>query len=105
MSKVYKFKNYYIAGVSHVIPGYYQDVVIIYNNNGRWNAVSAERFNINDKELAEIKEAIKYATHEDDLIKSIEILRSKGLRIEEVSKIPFPQNLIEGKKKIQEEFD
>jgi len=105
MSKVFKYKDYYIAGVSHVIPGYYQDVVFIYNNNGRWVTVSAERFNTNDKELLEIRDSVKYATHEEDILNAIENLRKKGLKIEDVQKVPFPQNLIEGKKKIQEEID
>jgi hypothetical protein len=52
-----------------------------------------------------VKEAVKYATHEEDLKKAVEELRSSGIKIEEVKEIPFPRKFIEGRKKIQEEFD
>ncbi len=104
---VYKYMDYYIAGVEHVVKGYLQDVVVVYRQNNSWNAVSAERFRSNDATLNEIKEAVKYATHEDDLKVAVERLRKKGIKIEEVKEnnIPFPRKLIEGKKKIQAEFD
>ena len=105
MAKVYKVGDYYIAGVEHVIPGYFQDVVFIYKNNNNWMSVSAERFRTNDDNLNKIKEAVKYATHEEDLKKAIEDLRNIGIKIDEVKDIPFPKKLIEGRKKIQEEFD
>lgn len=105
MARVYKIGEYYIAGVEHVIHGYLQDVVFIYKNNNNWVSVSAERFKTNDPNINKVKEAVKYATHEDDLVKAIESLRSNGIKIDEVQNIPFPRKLIEGKKKIQEEFD
>ncbi|WP_338601958.1 hypothetical protein V6M85_01200 [Sulfolobus tengchongensis] len=105
MTKVYRVNDYYVAGVEHVIQGYFQDVVFIYRNNNNWVSVSAERFRTDDPSLNKVKEAVKYATHEEDLKKAIEELRSSGIKIEEVKEIPFPRKLIEGRKKIQEEFD
>ncbi|AAK41346.1 Hypothetical protein SSO1086 [Saccharolobus solfataricus P2] len=105
MVKVYKIGDYYIAGVEHVIQGYLQDVVFVYKNNNNWVSVSAERFRSNDPSINKVKEAVKYATHEEDLKKAIEELRSSGIKIEEVKEIPFPRKFIEGRKKIQEEFD
>ena len=105
MVKVYKYGNYYFAGVSHVIPGYLQDVVFIYKQGNNWATVSAERFKSNDGSLIQIAQKIKYATHEDDIAKAVTELRRMGINIEEVEKPPFPLKLLEGKKKIQEEFD
>lgn len=103
--KVYKYGDYYFSGVSHVVSGYYQDVVFIYKNGNNWTSVSAERFRSNDSNLNIIKEKIKYATHEDDLVRAVMELKKQGINIEEVQKIPFPSKLLEGKKKIQAEFD
>ena len=103
--KVYKYGEYYFSGVSHVVPGYFQDVVFIYRSGNSWTSVSAERFRSNDPNINVIKEKIKYATHEDDLVKAVAELRKQGIKIEEVEKPPFPLKLLEGKKKIQEEFD
>jgi len=103
--KVYKYGEFYFAGVSHVIPGYFQDVVFIYKNGNSWATISAERFKADNGPLIQIKERIKYATHEDDLVKAVQELKRMGISIEEVDKPPFPLKLLEGKKKIQEEFD
>ncbi|QIW23680.1 hypothetical protein EWF20_05570 [Sulfolobus sp. S-194] len=103
--KVYKYGDYYFSGVSHVVPGYFQDVVFVYKNGNNWTSISAERFRTNDSNLNLIKEKIKYATHEDDLVKAVNELRKIGITIEEVNKPPFPEKLLEGKKKIQAEFD
>ncbi|AOL15561.1 hypothetical protein BFU36_01100 [Sulfolobus sp. A20] len=105
MSKVYKIGEYYLAGVEHVIPGYFQDVVFVYKNNNNWISVSAERFRANNPDIEKVKEAVKYATHEDDLKQAIENLKKMGIKIEEIQNIPFPRKLIEGKRKIQEEID
>ncbi len=105
MSKVYKIGEYYLAGVEHVIPGYFQDVVFVYKNNNNWISVSAERFRSNNPDVEKVKEAVKYATHEDDLKQAIENLKRTGIKIEEIQNIPFPRKLIEGKRKIQEEID
>lgn len=103
--KVYKYGDYYFAGVSHVVPGYYQDVIFVYKNGNNWTTVSAEKFRTNDTTLNQIKEKIKYATHEDDLVKAVAELRKQGIKIEEVNRPPFPEKFLEGKKKIQAEFD
>ncbi|BFH73874.1 hypothetical protein SJAV_18180 [Sulfurisphaera javensis] len=103
--KVYKYGDYYFGGVAHVVPGYFQDVVFIYKNGNHWESVSAEKFRTNDSNLNKIKEKIKYSTHEDDLIKAVAELRKMGINIEDVNKLPFPEKLLEGKKKIQAEFD
>ncbi|AHC51494.1 hypothetical protein SUSAZ_05735 [Sulfolobus acidocaldarius SUSAZ] len=105
MVKVYKYNDYYFAGVSHVIPGYLQDVLFIYKNGNTWVTVSAERFNSQNGSLIQIKERIKYATHEDDIDKAVNELRRMGISIEEVKNPPFNIKLLEGKKKIQAEFD
>ncbi len=105
MARVYKIGDYYIAGVSHVVPGYFQDVVFIYKNGNNWTSVSAEKFRTNDSNLMKLRDLVKYATHEDDLKKAIEEIKKLGVSVEEVSKPPFPMRLIEGKTKIQEEFD
>lgn len=103
--QIYKYGNYYIAGVSHVVPGYYQDVVIIYKEGNEWKVISAERFRSNDSTLNMIRDAVKFSVHEDDLKQAIQNLRSKGIKIETVNEPPFPRKFLEGKKKIQEEFD
>lgn len=103
--KVYKYGDYYFSGVSHVVPGYFQDVVFIYKNGGSWTSISAERLKSNDSNINIIKDKIKYATHEDDLTKAVSELRKQGINIEEANKPPFPLKLLEGKKKIQAEFD
>ncbi len=105
MARVYKYGEYYIAGVSHAVPGYFQDVVFIYKSGSTWTAVSAERFRSNDPNLNKIKEAIKYATHEEDLREAMERLKKEGIKVEEVNNPPFPMKMIEGRVKIQEEID
>lgn len=105
MARIYKIGDYYIAGVSHVVPGYFQDVVFIYRSGNNWTSVSAERFRTNDSVLMKLRDLVKYATHEDDLKGAINEVKKMGVYVEEVEKPPFPQRLIEGKKKIQEEFD
>lgn len=105
MARVYKYGDYYIAGVSHAVPGYFQDVVFIYKTGSTWTAVSAERFRSNDPNLNRIRDAIKYATHEDDLKEAVEKLRKEGVKIEDVTNPPFPARMIEGRVKIQEEID
>lgn len=103
--KIYKYGDYYFGGITHVVPGYFQDVVFIYKNGNQWTTISAEKFRTNDSNLNIIKEKIKYSTHEDDLVKAVTDLRKQGINIEEVKKPPFPEKLLEGKKKIQAEFD
>ncbi|QKQ99144.1 hypothetical protein GWK48_00915 [Metallosphaera tengchongensis] len=105
MSIVYKYGQFYIAGVSHVVPGYLQDVVFISQKGERWDVVSAERFKSEDRNLMTIREAVKYVTHLDDLKKAVTELRGRGISLEEIRSFPFPKSLIEGKKKIQAEFD
>ncbi|MGC9105007.1 MAG: hypothetical protein ACP5HQ_01075 [Thermoprotei archaeon] len=105
MARVYKYGDYYIAGVSHAVPGYFQDVVFIYKSGNTWSAVSAERFRASDPKLERIKEAIKYATHEDDLKEAFAKLEKEGIKVEEVQNPPFPLKMIEGRVKIQEEID
>jgi hypothetical protein len=102
---VYKFGNYYIAGISHVVKGYFQDVILIYKDGNNWKVISAERFRSNDPTLNKIVSQVKFAVHEDDLRNAIEELRKSGIKLEEVNNIPFPRKLLEGKKKIQAEFD
>ncbi|MCY0859292.1 MAG: hypothetical protein OWQ54_02555 [Sulfolobaceae archaeon] len=105
MARIYKIGDYYIAGVAHVVPGYFQDVVFIYKNGNNWTSISAEKFRTNDSNLMKLRDMVKYATHEDDLKKAIEEIKKLGVSVEEVNKPPFPMRLIEGKTKIQEEFD
>ncbi len=102
---VYKYQDYFIAGINHVVEGYFQDIVFIYKNGNNWNAISAEKFRTNDKVLNEIRDAVKFATYIDDLKDAINDLKKRGINIEEVDRYPFPRKLIEGKKKIQAEFD
>lgn len=103
--QVYRYGNYYIAGVAHVVPGYYQDIVIIYKEGTDWKAISAERFRSSDSTLNIIKDTVKFSVHEDDLKQAIQNLRNKGIKIDVVNSPPFPRKLLEGKKRIQEEFD
>jgi predicted transcriptional regulator len=105
VARVYKYGDYYIAGVSHAVPGYFQDVVFIYRSGNNWTAVSAERFRTNDSNLNKIREAIMYATHEDDLKEAVQRLSKEGIKVDEVSNPPFPLRMIEGRVKIQEEID
>ncbi|AWS00188.1 hypothetical protein [Metallosphaera hakonensis] len=105
MFSVYKYREYFIAGVNHVVPDYFQDVVFIRQQGSRWDVTSAERFRPQDSELSIIRDAVKFATHKDDLKKAVVDLRSKGIVLEEIRNFPFPRSLIEGKKKIQAEFD
>ncbi|BCU70877.1 hypothetical protein [Stygiolobus caldivivus] len=105
MVRVYKYGDYYFAGVSHVIPGYLQDVVFVYKQGNTWTSISAEKFKSNNGSLIQITERIKYATHEDDISKAVSDLKRMGINIEEVEKPPFPLKILEGKKKIQAEFD
>ncbi|ARM76049.1 hypothetical protein [Acidianus manzaensis] len=102
---VYKYENYYIAGVMHVVPGYLQDILIIYKDGNNWKAISAEKFNSSDNTLKTIRDGVKFAVHEDDLKDAINKLRSKGIKMEDVKSFPFPKKFLEGRKKIQEEFD
>jgi hypothetical protein len=105
MVKVYKYGDYYFAGVSHVIPGYLQDIVFVYKQGNNWTSISAEKLRTNNGSLIQIAERIKYATHEDDIEKAVSELKRMGIKIEEVDKPPFPLKILEGKKKIQTEFD
>ncbi|AWR97402.1 hypothetical protein DFR86_07470 [Acidianus sulfidivorans JP7] len=102
---VYKYDNYYIAGVMHVVPGYLQDVIIIYKNGNNWEFSIAEKFKSHDKTLNTIVDSVKFAVHEDDLKQAIDKLRRNGIKIEDVKSYPFPKKFLEGKKKIQAEFD
>ena len=105
MFSVYKYRDDFVAGVNHVVPDYFQDVIFIKQQGSRWDVISAERFRPQDPDLTAIRDAVKYATHRDDLKKAVIELRSKGITLEEVRNFPFPRSLIEGKKKIQAEFD
>ncbi|WP_236751523.1 hypothetical protein [Acidianus sp. HS-5] len=102
---IYKFGNYYIAGVSHVVRGYLQDIVLVYKEGNNWKIVSAERFRTNDTTLGKIVNKVKFAVHEDDLKNAVDELKKSGIKLEEVNNIPFPRKLLQGKKKIQAEFD
>ncbi len=102
---IYKFNNYYIAGISHVVRGYLQDIVLVYKEGNNWKAVSAEKFRTNDVTLNKIINKVKFAVHEDDLKSAVEELRKSGIKLEEVNNIPFPRKILQGKTKIQAEFD
>ncbi|EZQ04717.1 MULTISPECIES: hypothetical protein [Acidianus] len=103
--QVYKYEEIYIAGILHSVPGYFQDIVIIYRDGYQWKAISAEKYKPKDSILTRIKEAVQYSVHESDLDNAIEKLRKNGIKIEEAKSFPFPKKLIEGKTKIQAEFD
>ncbi|MEM0064445.1 MAG: hypothetical protein QXR57_08015 [Metallosphaera sp.] len=105
MYYVYKFRDHFIAGVNHVVPNYFQDIVFIRQEGNKWNVISAERFRPQDPELLKIRDLVKFSTHVEDLKKAVSDLMKEGIKLEEIRNPPFPKSFIDGKKKIQAEFD
>ncbi|BCU67493.1 hypothetical protein HS7_09300 [Sulfolobales archaeon HS-7] len=105
MVQVYRYKDVFIAGIPHEIPGYIQDVVFIRKVNNKWISESAERYKTDDPDLQKVKLKLQYSTLEDDLIRGVAELVKDGITITKETAIPFPQNLLRSTVKIQEEFD
>ncbi len=106
---VCKVKDIYIVGIPHVIPGYLQDVAVVYNKGDKWIAQTAERYRTNDREVSSVIKNVMYATTEEDLEEGIEKAISQGAKVQRIEvrkwNLPFPRSLVEGKVKLQKEVD
>ncbi len=108
--EICKVKDLYIVGIPHVLQGYIQEVVVVYNKGDKWTLTIAEHYKTGDKEISSVLKNLMYSTTEEDFETGIEKSIGQGVRVQRIDTkgrwtLPFPKSLVEGKVKIQKEVD